>query len=50
MIKLIKGMEYWRKHGKIKHRLWMTRIKEAIDDPILIDLIKEAEKEFYSKK
>ena len=47
IINLIQGLEYWRKYGKIKHYLWMRRIKEVIDDPDLLKMIKSIEKEFY---
>ncbi len=49
MINLIQGLEYWRKYGKIKHHLWMRRIKEVIDDPDLIKMIKAVEQEFYKE-
>jgi putative hydrolase of HD superfamily len=44
---LLQGMEYWKKYGKIQHKLWMRWIKEIIDDPVLINFIKEVEKKFY---
>lgn len=44
---LLQGMEYWKKHGKIQHHLWMRWIKEIIDDPTLLKVIKEIEKNFY---
>jgi len=42
----LQGLEYWKKHGKIQHRLWMRWIKEIIDDPVLIQFIKTIEKKF----
>ena len=43
----LQGIEYWKKYGKIQHRLWTRWIKEIIDDPVLIRFIKEIEKKFY---
>ena len=43
----LQGMEYWKKYGKIQHRLWMRWIKEIIDDPVLLEFIKTLEKKFY---
>jgi putative hydrolase of HD superfamily len=47
MINFFQGLEYWKKYGKIKHDLWMRWIKEIIDDPALLKIIKEVEKKFY---
>lgn len=49
IINLLQGLEYWKKYGKIQHHLWMRRIKEVIDDPVLLDFIKEIEKKFFNK-
>jgi putative hydrolase of HD superfamily len=46
-VNFLQGIEYWKKHGKIQHKLWNRWIKEIIDDPALIDLIKAIEKKFY---
>jgi len=43
----LQGLEYWKKYGKIQHKLWRRWIKEWIDDPILIKFIKAIEKKFY---
>ncbi len=48
MANLLQGIEYWKKYGKIQHRLWMRWIKEIIDDPVLIDFIRVIEKKFMS--
>jgi len=45
----LQGMEYWKKHGKIQHHLWMRWIKEIIDDPVLLEFIKALEKKFHRK-
>lgn len=47
MINFLQGIEYWKKYGKIQHVLWWSRIEEVIDDPALLKLLKEVEKEFY---
>lgn len=43
---LLQGLEYWKRYGKIQHRLWMRWIKEIIDDPVLLEFIKVAENNF----
>ncbi len=50
IINLIQGLDYWREYGKIEHNLWIARIKEVIDDKLLISFLKEIENEFYKKK
>ncbi len=49
IINLLQGLVYWKKYGKIKHKLWIRRAKEVIDDPILLKLLKEIEKKFFKK-
>lgn len=48
-INFLQGMDYWKDYGKIEHNLWNRRIKEVLDDPLLLSLIKESEKFFYKK-
>lgn len=50
IINLLQGIEYWKKYGRIQYRLWMRWIKEIIDDPALLQFIKEIEKKFLSKR
>jgi len=50
MINLLQGLMYWKKYGRIKHELWIRRAKEVIDDPILLDFLKEIEKGLKIKK
>jgi len=45
----LQGMEYWKKHGKIQHRLWIRWIKEILDDPVLLELIGTIENKFCKK-
>jgi putative hydrolase of HD superfamily len=46
----LQGMEYWKKCGKIKYRLWLGWIREIVDDPVLFEFIKTLEKKILSKK
>lgn len=43
---LLQGLEYWKKHGKIQHKLWMRWIKEIIDDPVLLEMMRTIENKF----
>jgi len=43
VINLFQGIEYYKKHGKIEHDLWVRRAKETIDDPHLLGFIGEIE-------
>lgn len=44
---ILQGLEYWKKYGKIQHKLWMRRAKEILDEPVLIEFLKTLEKKFY---
>jgi putative hydrolase of HD superfamily len=46
---LLQGIEYWKKYGKIQHKLWMRWIKEIIDDPVLIEFVRTIENNFCKK-
>jgi putative hydrolase of HD superfamily len=46
---LLQGLEYWKKYGKIQHRLWMRWIKEIVDDEFLLDFISVVENKFCRK-
>ena len=46
---LLQGLEYWRKYGKIQHRLWMRWIKEIVDDHLLLEYLKAVENKFCRK-
>lgn len=46
---LLQGMEYWKKHGRIQHRLWIRWIKEILDDPVLLELARTIENKFCKK-
>jgi putative hydrolases of HD superfamily len=50
MINFLQGIEYWKKQGKIKHKLWVRWIKEIIDDPALLDFLKEIEDNLIDEK
>ncbi|MGB9743460.1 MAG: HD domain-containing protein [Minisyncoccales bacterium] len=45
-INFLQGLEYWKKYGKIQHKLWVRWIKEIIDDPVLLKFVKEIERKF----
>ena len=47
---LLQGLEYWKKYGKIQHKLWMRWIKEWIDDPVLIEFIRVIDRQFHQKE
>ena len=46
---LLQGLEYWKKYGKIKHRLWMRWIKEWIDDLVLLAFVRVVDEKFHEK-
>jgi len=46
IINLFQGLVYWKKYGRIQYKLWIRRAKEVLDDPILLDFLKEIEKYF----
>ncbi len=46
---LLQGLEYWKKHGKIQHKLWMRWAKEILDDPVLVEFMKTLEEKFCKK-
>ena len=47
---LLQGLEYWKKYGKIQHKLWMRWIKEWIDDPVLLEFIRVVDEKFHKKE
>jgi len=47
VVNLLQGISYWKKYGKIQHKLWMRWIKEIIDDPVLLKFIKALEEKFF---
>ena len=47
VVNLLQGINYWKKYGKIQHKLWMRWIKEIIDDPVLLKFIKALEEKFF---
>jgi len=49
VINYFQGMQYWKKYGRLKHKLWAARIKEVIDNPNIIKLVDEFEKEIFEK-
>ena len=47
---LLQGLEYWKKYGKIQHKLWMRWIKEWLDDPVLLEFIRVVDEKFHKKE
>ncbi len=47
IINLLQGLEYWKRYGRIPHKLWVRRSKEVIDDPVLLELLKDIEENFF---
>ncbi len=45
VINLFQGMEYHKKQKDIEYDLWIQRAKETIDDPHLLELLKEIEED-----
>ncbi len=43
---ILQGLEYWKKHGRIQHKLWMRWAKEILDDPVLLKFIRTLEDKF----
>ncbi len=46
---LLQGLEYWKKYGRIQHKLWMRWIREWVDDPVLIEFVGVMDEEFHKK-
>lgn len=44
------GMEYWKKQGKIRRRLWARWAKEIIYDPVILFFLNEVDEKFPPKK
>ena len=49
IINFLQGIEYWKKYGKIQHKLWIRWIKEIIDDPVLLKFVRAMEDKFCRK-
>ena len=43
---LLQGLIYWKRYKKIPHHLWIRRIKEVLDDPVLLEFVRTVEKTF----
>lgn len=46
----LQGIEYWKKYGRIQHKLWDRWIKEILDDPALLEFIEVLERKFFKNK
>jgi len=42
----LQGMEYYKKYGKIRYKLWARWAKEIFDDPVLIEFFREIDDRF----
>ena len=45
----LQAMEYWQKYKIGPQGPWWVQARELIDDPVLIEFIKEMEKKFHRK-
>ncbi len=45
----LQGMEYWKKQGKIRRRLWARWAKEIIYDPALVSFLAQIDEQFPPK-
>ncbi|PIS38667.1 MAG: hypothetical protein COT34_02450 [Candidatus Nealsonbacteria bacterium CG08_land_8_20_14_0_20_43_11] len=48
LVNFLQGMIYWQKGDEIQYNLWMRWIREIIDDPVLLELLKNIEENFFS--
>jgi len=46
----LQAIEYWKKYGKLAQKPWWIQARELIDDPVLLDFIKEIDTEFHKTK
>lgn len=42
----LQGMEYWKKYGKIRQKLWARWAKEIFDNPVLIKFFRTVDEKF----
>lgn len=45
----LQAMEYWKKYKKLPREPWWLQARELFDDPILLELVKEIDKNFQTK-
>jgi len=46
----LQAIEYWKKYNKPPQRPWWLWAKEFFDDPLLLEFIKEMDKEMHQKR
>jgi len=46
----LQAMEYWKKEGKIEHKLWNRWAKKALKDPIVSKFKKEIDRNFFNPR
>ncbi len=49
IINLFQGLEYHKEYENIEYELWIKRAKEVIDDPDLLKLLEEIERDISEK-
>lgn len=47
---LLQALEYWKEKKNFAIRPWWVQIEELIDDPILLEFMKEMEKKFHGEE
>lgn len=45
----LQGMEYWKRYGKIRQKLWARWAKEIFDDPVLIKFFRAVDNKLTRK-
>lgn len=45
----LQGIEYWKRYGKIRYKLWARWAKEIFDDPVLIRFFRTVDDKFFKK-
>ena len=46
----LQGMEYYKKYGKIRYKLWARWAKEIFHDPVLIEFFREIDERFQNNR
>ncbi|HEA84670.1 MAG TPA: HD domain-containing protein, partial [Candidatus Wildermuthbacteria bacterium] len=46
----LQGMEYWKKYGKIRYKLWARWAKEIFHDAVFIEFLREVDERFQNRR
>ncbi len=46
----LQGMEYWKKYGKIRYKLWARWAKEIFHDSVFIEFLREVDERFQNRR